>query len=179
MHNMTTNKRKTHDEVDDNEVIHDIETQRPIKRMKINPCPCVSTSSSSSQVALEEDEYFYDLTHEVDLSLQVIKKLSGSSRSSSKQVSVPLSCCVKKILVLDLDETMVLNKHGKSHHADFNYQVFHEGSVYDFNCRLRPYLYEFLEEVSKDWLLITWTASIQKVAEPLINFIDPARKYLS
>ncbi|KAL0478212.1 CTD small phosphatase-like protein [Acrasis kona] len=125
----------------------------------------------------DNDKYQYDLSHDIAFSVKVIKMLS-SAKKNPKPI-IPLSCCKKKILVLDLDETLVYNSHGTCPKSDFNYQVFHEGLIYDFNCRLRPHLYEFLEEVSKDWILITWTASMQKVAEPLINYIDPKRKYLT
>ena len=41
----------------------------------------------------------------------------------------------------------------------------------------RPFLYEFLEEVSKKFFVILFTASMKNYAKTLIKIIDPKKKY--
>ena len=65
-------------------------------------------------------------------------------------------------LILDLNETLV----------SFQQTNFSQGIL-----RLRPFLIEFLEEVSYYYELIIFTASTEYFAKPIINAIEENRKY--
>ena len=66
-------------------------------------------------------------------------------------------------LVLDLDETLVHYEN-----ADGNDRVI-----------FRPFLSEFLEEVSQNFCLAVFTSSLKEYADLIIDLIDPEGKYLS
>lgn len=81
----------------------------------------------------------------------------------------------KKVLILDLDETLI--------HSDFE----NECMAYDAEieipvdksskCALkivvRPHLNEFLQFVKSKFNIVLFTAGIQDYADPIINYIDP------
>lgn len=71
----------------------------------------------------------------------------------------------KKILLLDLDETLV--------HSQFDSQRK------QLHVRVRPYAREFLEHCSKRWNLIAFTASSRSYAESILDRLDPLNQYVS
>ena len=89
----------------------------------------------------------------------------------------------KKLLILDLDETLI--------HVDFDYILKDKIDNYDkilyFDSEdeenidipliIRPGLYEFLEYVSKEFELIVFTASEKEYADAIINYIEKDKKY--
>ena len=89
----------------------------------------------------------------------------------------------KKLLILDLDETLV--------HSDFDYSlkekidkydtILHFDSEDEKNIELpliiRPGMYEFLDYASKEFDLIVFTASEQEYADTIINYIEKDKKY--
>ncbi|CAD8106609.1 unnamed protein product [Paramecium sonneborni] len=80
----------------------------------------------------------------------------------------------KKVLVLDLDETLV--------HCEFkennNFQheallkVIHKGQEYKIYLRTRPYLNQFLLEASRDYEIIIFTAGYEVYCEKVLAYID-------
>jgi CTD small phosphatase-like protein 2 len=65
-------------------------------------------------------------------------------------------------LILDLNETLV----------SFQHTNYSQGIL-----RLRPFLIEFLEEISNYYELILFTASTEYFAKPIINAIEESKKY--
>jgi len=84
----------------------------------------------------------------------------------------------RKTLVLDMDETLI--------HSNLNVQLL---PSYDFAVsvclkksykvyvNLRPFIHEFLEEMSKDFELILFTASDKRYAEKVLDYIEKDKKY--
>ncbi len=83
----------------------------------------------------------------------------------------------KKLLLLDLDETLI--------HTDFEYK-FDNHDIYLKLCNddgnhdilpinIRPYVKEFLVFASKFFDIVIFTASKKEYAEVIVNFIDPER----
>ena len=87
----------------------------------------------------------------------------------------------KKILFLDLDETLI--------HADFygeyeeNQEQGHwislniENNITNFLIYMRPFTIEFLQYASDNFNLILFTAGMKCYADAILNFIDPFNQF--
>ena len=90
----------------------------------------------------------------------------------------------KKILLLDLDETLI--------HADFNNEYVNneinkydkiisfedENEIISVGIFIRNGLNIFLKELSKDFIIGIFTASYKNYADAIINYIDPNKNYI-
>lgn len=97
----------------------------------------------------------------------------------------------KKLLLLDLDETLVhcefknnikmLNhKKHKKRHSKLDIKTFSycdENYRYYVDCNFRPNLKDFLEEVSKYYDIGIFTAACKNYANMILDEIDPENKY--
>ena len=89
----------------------------------------------------------------------------------------------KKLLILDLDETLI--------HSDLDFSLKEKSVNYDtilyFDTEeekhvplpliIRPGLYDFLDYASENFELIVFTASDQGYADPIIDYIEKDKKY--
>ena len=82
----------------------------------------------------------------------------------------------KKTLVLDLDETLVHSSFTPFDHSDIVLQVDFEEDIYNIHVLVRPYVDKFIEEVSKLFAVVIFTASISKYASPLLDILDKDKK---
>ena len=85
----------------------------------------------------------------------------------------------KKILILDLDETLVHSSFCPFNCEDENninpdifFTIFFNNKYYDVYVLLRPYFHEFLDKMSKIFDIYIFTASIKEYAEPLLIKLD-------
>ena len=84
----------------------------------------------------------------------------------------------KKLLILDLDETLVhtsfhpLGKDNKIIEPDILLKIFFDNKYYNLYVFTRPYINEFLKDMSKLFIIYIFTASIKEYATPLLNEID-------
>ncbi|POS86257.1 hypothetical protein EPUL_004162, partial [Erysiphe pulchra] len=72
----------------------------------------------------------------------------------------------KKCLVLDLDETLVLNQ------ADFTIPVEIEGQFHNVYVIKRPGVDEFMKRVGELYEVVVFTASVSKYGDPLLDQLD-------
>ena len=99
-------------------------------------------------------------------------------------------CPKKKLLILDLDETLIhsefrnkdnykdldqLRKNSKCLSKIFSYSD--DNYDYYIDVFFRPYLKEFLNEVSKYFDLAIFTAAMKGYADTIIDYIDPKNQY--
>ena len=78
-------------------------------------------------------------------------------------------------LVLDLDETLVHSSLEPLEPHDLSCRVG-DKTIY---VRTRPHLNRFLEEVSRNFEVIVFTAGLARFAGPVLNLIDPNKQYIS
>jgi len=79
----------------------------------------------------------------------------------------------KKVLVLDLDETLVHSTFEPVTNPDLILPVRIQGMTYRINVIKRPGVEEFLAKVGEQFEVVIFTASLAEYAEPLCRILDP------
>ncbi|KAK4538047.1 hypothetical protein CDCA_CDCA15G4072 [Cyanidium caldarium] len=87
----------------------------------------------------------------------------------------PLTCSPqeRKLLVLDLDETLVHSSFKESRGCDLTLQVVVDDVPTMFFVRKRPHLELFMHIVQQWYDLVIFTASLRRYADPLVDALDP------
>ena len=75
----------------------------------------------------------------------------------------------RKCLVLDLDETLVHSQFDKVGNPDYVIPVDIENRTCNIFVQKRPGAEYFLEEMSKYYEVVIFTASLSKYADPLMD----------
>jgi Dullard-like phosphatase family protein len=110
-------------------------------------------------------------------SLLPLRNVNFLNAVESREVYLPDNLD-RKTLILDLDETLI--------HADFEGAYVNHDMVINFNYGeedisvpvfIRPGLFEFLENISQEFEIIIFTASIREYADAVLNRLDPENKY--
>jgi len=78
----------------------------------------------------------------------------------------------KKTLVLDLDETLVHSSFKNPGKKDFTVPVPIDTVVHTVYVNKRPFVDDFLKEVTKYYEIVLFTASLPKYADPLLDMLD-------
>lgn len=81
-------------------------------------------------------------------------------------------------LVLDLDETLLHSSIVPLPTYDIVFPVHFNNVNYQVYVRKRPHMEHFMEEVSKHFEIIVFTASQKVYADKLLSIIDPQRKWI-
>ena len=82
----------------------------------------------------------------------------------------------KKTLVLDLDETLVHSSMTPfPNGSDLTIEIKVAGNKYNVYVLKRPFLEEFLKEMSYLYEIIIFTASLAEYAEPLLEILDKSK----
>ena len=79
----------------------------------------------------------------------------------------------KKTLVLDLDETLVHSSFEPVQDWDLILQVEIEGKEWNIYVLKRPGVDLFLKKMSILYEIVIYTASLQRYADPLLDWLDP------
>ena len=80
----------------------------------------------------------------------------------------------KKTLVLDLDETLVHSSFNASENAQIMIPINVESNPCNIYVQVRPGVSYFIEEASKIFEVVIYTASLSKYADPLMTKLDPS-----
>ena len=78
----------------------------------------------------------------------------------------------KKTLVLDLDETLVHSSFIPFEKNDLILNVNFDGVFYNIYVLVRPGAEQFIKEMGKYFEIVTFTASIESYASPLLDLLD-------
>ncbi|KAI3847110.1 hypothetical protein MKX03_012437 [Papaver bracteatum] len=101
------------------------------------------------------------------------------SRTPTSSSSLPSKIQEKKkLLVLDLDETLVhrtISTGSLNKPCDFSFTIG-ESTCY---VLLRPYVHKFLERVSELFDVVIFTAGSRAYADPTLDFLDPHHKFIA
>jgi len=81
----------------------------------------------------------------------------------------------KKVLVLDLDETLIHSTAKRVLYYDWRLEVYIKGMKCEFNVIKRPYMELFLQTVCNWFDVFIFTASVKQYACPVIDHLDPLR----
>lgn len=81
-----------------------------------------------------------------------------------------------KILVLDLDETLVHSTAQSAKDCDFMVEVLINRSSCLYYVSKRPHVDHFLDQVSSWYHLVIYTASLKEYADPVISWLDRGRR---
>lgn len=167
------------------------EFQHQVSKLKINPISCKGNCEGNYDKYLEDT-----LSH---LAIMSNINFEYALEDSKLSVNVPnLIKIEKKIVLLDLDETLV--------HADFDLEYENDPKIkYDTIIKfisnkieedeygrilrkepeeisvgifIRNGVQEFLKEVSKYFYIGIFTASVKEYADAVIDFLDPQKKLI-
>jgi len=89
------------------------------------------------------------------------------------QIVLPPNVSGKPSIVLDLDETLVHSCTGPLPDPNVVFTVDFSGQKFNVSAKFRPFLHEFLEEISKHYEITVFTASKAEYASVLLDIIDP------
>ncbi|ORX58537.1 hypothetical protein BCR36DRAFT_276372 [Piromyces finnis] len=85
----------------------------------------------------------------------------------------------KKVLVLDLDETLIHSTSRGSRKHDYMIEVLLDKHICLYYVYKRPYVDSFLKKVSEWYKVVVFTASLKEYADPVIDYLDPEKKIFS
>lgn len=99
---------------------------------------------------------------------------------SHKMVTLPSQARGKKILILDMDETLIHCKQTRVGPCDFRLGLHDpvNKKTIEIQVNARPYLQLFLQQVSQWFYVVIFTASSQNYADPILDHIDPRRQFI-
>jgi len=102
----------------------------------------------------------------------------GSTQVFLPEITEKIDSIERKTLILDLDETLI--------HADFEGIYVNHDMVVNFlfgqeevsvPIFIRPGLFDFLQNISQEFEIIIFTASIKEYADAVLNRLDPENKF--
>ncbi|CAK87711.1 unnamed protein product (macronuclear) [Paramecium tetraurelia] len=98
----------------------------------------------------------------------------GKFQKNYISAQTPKQYSQKKVLVLDLDETLVHCefKENENFQHEVLLEVIHKGQLYTVYLKARPYLNQFLQEASKDYEIFIFTAGYEAYCQEVLSFID-------
>ncbi|KAI3897850.1 hypothetical protein MKX03_011221 [Papaver bracteatum] len=99
----------------------------------------------------------------------------NNARSSNCNSSLPNKIKEKKLLVLDLDETLVHTVIQSEETCDFSFTTIDKCTYY---IKKRPYVEDFLKRASELFDVVIFTASDHMYADPVLDFLDPQHKLI-
>ena len=92
----------------------------------------------------------------------------------------PMRDGIKKTVIFDLDETLIHCNDDPRHPCDIKVPIkFSGGDVVQAGLIIRPFAKEILQNLSKHYEVVVFTASHACYANIVLNLLDPENKYIS
>ena len=124
-------------------------------------------------------ENFQKNNDDIDYNHLTIRSINNSNYTNEyNENQIFLKKENKKILILDLDETLIhssfqpLQINNKIIKPDIHFKIFFNFKYHDIFVYKRPFLNKFLKEMNKIFNIYVFTASIKKYAKPLLSILD-------
>ncbi len=138
---------------------------------------CFRTYDVGTQVVLDD----VDEKIEKDTSKEAVHTITSTPESkdfASQSITTLLpkqssDMAGRKLLVLDLDETLVHSSFKPVPNSDYTLEIGVDGTLYNVYVLKRPGVDEFLERVSQCYEVVVFTASLPQYANPLLDLLDP------
>ena len=146
------------------------EAKSPLKSNKLNDNNKIISSNITPLY-----NNFYDSKTQNYNSIKVNKNknMKAKNKKANSNINSFRKNNHKKILILDLDETLVHSGfHPFERKSDFIFNINIDGKEHTIYALKRPYVEEFLSEISLYYEIIIFTASIPEYASPLIDLLD-------
>ena len=129
---------------------------------------------------LYSNNFFSNKTNNLNLNLNVLHQqsftpINRSNKLFEEELLLPKKSPKfegKKTLVLDIDETLVHSSFFPFEKNDLILNVNFDGIFYNIYVLVRPGVERFIKNISKFFEIITFTASIQAYASPLLDILD-------
>ena len=149
-----------------------------------------SKSFNDSLTDINFSTYQNSLNKELAQSFDKLLNLGDLGLEFDYKRTVSLSPChsSKKSLILDLDETLICNA-GMARNYALNddvkcdvgtvYQTNDDGSLTYITFYIRPYAIKLLKVLSLYYEIIVFTSAKKNYAEPIIDYLDPKKRYIS
>ena len=149
--------------------------------------------NEKERIFIEKNENQLEKNFEKKILLKSKKEEKNKNKRSksnkepliNKETLIPPECNIipyipkkiskkQKTLVLDLDETLVHSYFDKAppYEPDISFDIEISGMPIHITTLIRPGAYQFLEEMSKLYEIVIFTASLSQYAIPLLNIID-------
>jgi Dullard-like phosphatase family protein len=112
--------------------------------------------------------------------LQVMKVQSITERPAP--ITIHRKYPNRKLLILDLDETLIHCSVNLREHKLFENQIVvktDEGLLVPALLNIRPHVAQFLQTMSEHYELVLFTASAKYYASKMLRYIDPHRSFFS
>lgn len=84
----------------------------------------------------------------------------------------------RKVVMLDMDETLLHCKFDAQSEGDVTLTVRSDEDDFPVVVTFRPLLMEFLKSISKEFDVYVFTASEQKYADAILDYLDPLKKLI-
>ncbi|EKX72028.1 conserved hypothetical protein [Theileria equi strain WA] len=135
----------------------------------------IKRSPGTMKTGKGEEEKVSKLKPKVDV---VLKNESEKNDKGAKIVTLPIERgfdlipSKKKTLVLDLDETLIHSSFDGIENYSYSVQLLQDGIKRDVFVAKRPFVDEFLLQVSRLFEVVIFTAGISSYANPVIDVLD-------
>ncbi|ORY01153.1 hypothetical protein K493DRAFT_209976 [Basidiobolus meristosporus CBS 931.73] len=105
-------------------------------------------------------------------SLGSLYKGRASAPKPLPSFSEPIPASKRKVLVLDLDETLIHSMMEESGKPDFQIDVPFDKQSCVYYVYQRPSVFQFLYMMSQWYTLVIFTASVSEYADPIIDWLE-------
>ncbi|KAJ2793799.1 Nuclear envelope morphology protein 1 [Coemansia guatemalensis] len=156
---------------------HDI---GPMALRRRRASSAASSSTASSHGLLHTSAYADEPPDMSQVARSPASTASTPTASSSAKSAGTITRGLKnKILVLDLDETLIHSSPHGSYRAHHRIEVVIDKVACLYYVYKRPHVDYFLRKVSEWYTVVVFTASLAEYADPVIDLLDTQGKFIS